>query len=323
MIRLAPVSLLVAVFVAGAHIAAAQPIGTFRWQQQPYCNVLTLNVVQQGAVYQLDGYDDLCGAAHRGAASGLAFLNPDGSLGLGVTIVHSGGLTTHLDAVMSLPSVSGQWRDGTGAAGAWTFTPGAPSPGSPRPVARAVFAAGLSAGGATLSNLGSPLAATDAANRQYVDTGFATAVATARHLSTRSGWLNGSDAHSIEGRTFMGGIAPCLRFADAVVGVRFYLTAPVGSRPTHLRLRVVDNDPGDLNISLGRIPWSDTSPPAAVPVLSQSVPLVPLDAHRVVAIPLQPQPVLTADTFYVLAVYGYTPVDLQICGAALDYVAAQ
>lgn len=42
--------------------ATAQPLGTFRWQLQPYCNVLTLNVVQ-GGVYTLDGTDDRCGAS--------------------------------------------------------------------------------------------------------------------------------------------------------------------------------------------------------------------------------------------------------------------
>lgn len=32
----------------------AQPIGTFRWQLQPYCNIVTLNVTQHGAVFTLD-----------------------------------------------------------------------------------------------------------------------------------------------------------------------------------------------------------------------------------------------------------------------------
>ena len=35
--------------------ADAQSLGTFRWQLQPFCNVVTVNVIQQGAVYTLDG----------------------------------------------------------------------------------------------------------------------------------------------------------------------------------------------------------------------------------------------------------------------------
>ena len=62
--RLASVPMLV---LLSAVLAGAQPLGSYRWQQQPYCNVLTLNVVQVGAIYQLDGSDDQCGAATRAA----------------------------------------------------------------------------------------------------------------------------------------------------------------------------------------------------------------------------------------------------------------
>lgn len=40
--------------------AAAQSIGTFRWQLAPYCNVVTAVVTQMGAVYRLDGSDNQC-----------------------------------------------------------------------------------------------------------------------------------------------------------------------------------------------------------------------------------------------------------------------
>ncbi len=52
--------------------ATAQPLGTFRWQQQPYCNVFTVSVEQNGGIYTLDGFDDQCGAAVRAAVAGLA-----------------------------------------------------------------------------------------------------------------------------------------------------------------------------------------------------------------------------------------------------------
>ncbi len=54
--------------------ASAQTLGTFRWQLQPFCNVLTVTVVQQGGHYQLYGTDDLCGAPQaspRGASSSV------------------------------------------------------------------------------------------------------------------------------------------------------------------------------------------------------------------------------------------------------------
>jgi hypothetical protein len=64
-------SLLAAWLMAGAAVAAmpapalALSLGTFRWPLQPFCNVITVNVTQNGAVYTLDGYDDQCGAPTR------------------------------------------------------------------------------------------------------------------------------------------------------------------------------------------------------------------------------------------------------------------
>lgn len=151
-------------------MAPAQSLGTFRWQQQPYCNVLVVNVVQNGAVYNVNGVDDQCGAGAAAAVVGMAFPNPNGSIGLGFTIVTTpGGTALHLDATVSLSTASGTWRDSSGATGAFVLTPGAPQPGSPRPVVRAAFPGGLSAGGATITNVRAPVAGTDAANRSYVD----------------------------------------------------------------------------------------------------------------------------------------------------------
>jgi hypothetical protein len=102
---------------------------------QPYCNVVAVTVVQQGAQYQLDGTDDQCGAGQRASVTGLAFLNPDGSIGFGLTIVTSpGGVPVQVDATIALASLSGTWRDSTGATGAFVFTPGTAVPGSGRPV---------------------------------------------------------------------------------------------------------------------------------------------------------------------------------------------
>jgi hypothetical protein len=115
-------------------VATAQPVGTFRWQLQPFCNVLTLAVVQQGTQFQLTGTDDQCSAATRASVVGLAFQNPDGSVGFGLSIVTApGGVAVHVDAAIALPSLGGTWRDSAGHSGALVFTTGSGS-GVPRPV---------------------------------------------------------------------------------------------------------------------------------------------------------------------------------------------
>lgn len=114
----------------------AQNLGTFRWQLQPFCHVLTLNVVQEGSVYRLDGSDDLCGSVRVAPASGLAVPNPDGTIGFGVTIVDStSALPIHVAVTITLPSLGGSWRDSLGNGGAFRFTPGPALAGGFRPVA--------------------------------------------------------------------------------------------------------------------------------------------------------------------------------------------
>lgn len=158
------------VVLAIAGPAAAQPLGQFRWQQQPYCNLITLNVVQSGGVYQLDGFDDQCGGtAPRAAVVGTAFINPDGSVGMGLTVVTAPGATpVQINAALNPVSISGNWRDTSGTVGAFVLTPGAPAPGSPRPAPRSLFPL-VSLGNSTISNVAAQVAGTDAANRGYVD----------------------------------------------------------------------------------------------------------------------------------------------------------
>ncbi len=92
-------------------------------------------VVQQGGQYQLDGLDDQCGAAVQASVVGLAFQNPNGSIGFGLNIVTApGGTPVHVDATISIATLSGTWRDSSGNSGTFIFTPGAGVPGAPRPV---------------------------------------------------------------------------------------------------------------------------------------------------------------------------------------------
>ena len=127
--------LVVAGFVGLARPVAAQVIGTFRWQLLPHCNVVSLTVTQQGAQYLLDGTDDQCGAG-AAAVRGLGFLNPNGTVGFGFTILTTpGGLPVHVDATLNLPSLGGTWRDSDGRTGPILYLVGAPAAGAPRPAA--------------------------------------------------------------------------------------------------------------------------------------------------------------------------------------------
>lgn len=138
--------------------AATQTVGTFRWQLQPYCNVITVTITQVAAAYRLDGTDDQCGGGRdQAAVQGMAFANPDGTIGFGFTVVTApGGSPVHVDADMSTTTFSGAWRDSAGGAGTFAFTPGAGTSGSPRPQPSAAVPAviqlrtdgGLMAGGA-------------------------------------------------------------------------------------------------------------------------------------------------------------------------------
>ena len=137
--RMVPALVTLVMIVAGSVWSAApveaQPLGSFRWQLQPYCNVVTFAVVQQGGQYQLDGTDDQCGAAVKASAVGLAFQNPNGSIGFGFTAVTApGGTAVNVDATISIVTLSGTWRDSAGNSGTFIFTPGAGVPGAPRPV---------------------------------------------------------------------------------------------------------------------------------------------------------------------------------------------
>lgn len=117
-----------------ATAAEAQSLGTFRWQLQPYCNVLTLAVTQVGSAYRVEGRDDLCGAGKAASAIGTAYLNPDGTVGFGLTVVPPQGPAVQVTAAIALSGLSGTWSDSDGNLGIFAFRPGPPTPGSPRPV---------------------------------------------------------------------------------------------------------------------------------------------------------------------------------------------
>jgi hypothetical protein len=119
-----------------------QPLGAFRWQVLPHCNVLTLTVTQQNAIYTLDGTDDRCGDGQAASAVGVAFLNPNGTVGFGLTTVLPGGTPLHFEAAIGLSSLGGTWRDSSGNSGALVLIQGASFGGTPRPGPSGSVAAG-------------------------------------------------------------------------------------------------------------------------------------------------------------------------------------
>lgn len=131
------VGVLAAAGVAVASTQAdAQALGTFRWQLEPFCNVVSLTITPVAGGYRLEGTDDQCGSgADLASATGMAFPNPDGTIGFGLTIVATpGGAPVHVDAAIVAGGVNGTWSDSAGNKGPFTFTPGPRSGGSARPV---------------------------------------------------------------------------------------------------------------------------------------------------------------------------------------------
>ncbi len=113
---------------------AAQSLGTFRWQTQPFCNVLVLNVTVSGGAYRLEGTDDQCGGTPA-SAIGMAYPKADGTIGVGLTLVFSSAVALHVDGtIVPGAGFSGSWSDSVGRSGTLLLTPGASLGGPVRPV---------------------------------------------------------------------------------------------------------------------------------------------------------------------------------------------
>lgn len=125
-----------ATLLVGVPTGEAQSLGTFRWQLTPFCNIVTLNVRQDGPVFTLDGFDNQCGAGGiQASLVGTAFLNPDGSIGFGLTgATAPGAAPVVLYARLDPASIGGAWSDSAGNSGTMVFTTAASGSGSPRPV---------------------------------------------------------------------------------------------------------------------------------------------------------------------------------------------
>lgn len=120
------------VLVLAATAADAQPLGSFTWQVQPFCNRVTVMVTQAGATYTLYGLDDQCGSQSRASVVGTAVPNANGSISIGFTAVVATGFPVHVSAQVTLPSASGTWVDSLGNAGAFVLNWSGRQPATPR-----------------------------------------------------------------------------------------------------------------------------------------------------------------------------------------------
>lgn len=114
--------------------ASAQVFGTFTWQMQPFCNIVTMTITQVPSGFTIDGFDEQCGALKRASSIGMALINPDGTVGIDFTIVTApGGKGVHVAAVISPVTGSGSWTDSVGNSGAFVLAGAVPGL-SPRPL---------------------------------------------------------------------------------------------------------------------------------------------------------------------------------------------
>lgn len=114
--------------------ATSQVLGTFRWRMAPFCNVLTLDVEQQGVIGLLSGTDDGCGAPVAGATSGRALQGPTGAVTFTLSTMRPDGIAVATSATVDVATGSGTWSDEFGNSGTLVFNPAAPPPGTPRGV---------------------------------------------------------------------------------------------------------------------------------------------------------------------------------------------
>lgn len=255
------VALVMTGLVLGWTRADAQVVGTFTWQTQPYCNKVSVTVVQHGGVYQLMGSDDLCGAGPA-PVTGTAIPSATG-VAMGLTIAYPGGQAAQLSTSISLASVSGTWTDADGHTGPFAFAQS--TGGSPRPTPASASAIGV--GQLSPSVYGGTGAAGTIARsdhthdaRYYTKGEVDTALAAKANRPTGNGEvLLGPGSFIFDGagvaafHTFFGGYLRPSASNTPCYAARADL--PNGATITGLELRALDNDSSTMTAFLLRDPF--------------------------------------------------------------------
>lgn len=307
---------LAALCISGvAGTAAAQTVGTFRWQQLPYCNVISLTVVQQSGIYQVDGFDDQCGAATRAAVTGMGFPNPNGTIGFGLTVVTTpGGSPLHIDATITLAALSGTWRDSSSATGAWTFTPGAAAAGATRPVLRTSFPAGLSAGHTTITNVAAPVNATDAATKAYADTTARAVASLTMNMSAYSGFLSAGVAGDAN--------SGCVRFSGGGFSqMQLDLPLPFGAVPTSVAVKYLDTSTSSFTLDVRTYAFQNGVSRQDISAGSHASTNGAANGERVQLIATPTAAAVSASRGYYMNIAAgpFNNGDLAFCGAQVAY----
>lgn len=124
---------LAVILFAAVSSASAQSLGTFRWHLQPYGSVLELNVTQQGGIFLLAGSELQCGGNATLPVSGVAVVQANGSVILGLTTITLQGRGLHTRATVNTSDFNGFYSDNAGNTGeTLSFNPGVTCPGGPR-----------------------------------------------------------------------------------------------------------------------------------------------------------------------------------------------
>lgn len=104
--------------VGTATPVAAQNIGTFPFALQPFCNIVTLTVTQEGNTYRLAGWDDACGATQRQPVHGTIAPNLDGTLHISFSATRPNGIAVETSVRnFAVGPYTGNWTDSAGNAG--------------------------------------------------------------------------------------------------------------------------------------------------------------------------------------------------------------
>lgn len=119
----------IATLLMSSSVAHAQTIGTFTWQTQPFCNRITVTVVQVGSSYQLTGTDNRCGGT-AAPVTGTAVQTGLG-VALGFSVAMPSGRATAITANITLATLSGNWSDGAGNTGTFAFNGATAGPARP------------------------------------------------------------------------------------------------------------------------------------------------------------------------------------------------